>query len=99
MITTQIISLRETQRERERCLLNNHHVKGAITIRVSELDGSYDHVVAFEDMMHVYDFQCYSRLRKNKRKRISYTNGDEIEIDLSKRYGSEHESERSEPAY
>lgn len=58
---------------------------GSLVVRVNEFDGTYNHVVTFDEMTHSYDFPCNSRLRKNRKKRIQYTNGEELEIDLTKR--------------
>ena len=58
---------------------------GSLTVRINELDGTYDHVIQFDDVWHGFDFPCYSRLRKNRKKKIKYANGEEIEVDLTRR--------------
>ena len=42
--------------------------------------------MSFGDVTHACEFPCFSRLRKNKRKKIRFINGDEIDVDLSKRW-------------
>lgn len=58
---------------------------GTLVVRINELDGTYDHPIQFGDELHGVDFTCHSRLRKNRKKKIQYANGDEIEVDLTRR--------------
>lgn len=63
----------------------NERFTGSLCVRINELDGTYDHVVQVDDLMQGFDFECNSRLRKNRKKKYRYVNGDEIIVNLTNR--------------
>lgn len=63
----------------------NEYNRGTLIVRINEIDGSYDYSIPLTDEYHGIDFRCQSKLRKNRKKKIHFANGNEIEIDLSRR--------------
>lgn len=59
--------------------------RGTFVVRINEIDGSYDYSIPLTNEYHGIDLRCQSRLRKNRKKKIQFANGDEIEIDLTRR--------------
>lgn len=56
---------------------------GSLTVRVQELDGSFQHTIQIEENSTKHDIQCHSKSRRNKRKKIPLLNGEEADIDLA----------------
>ena len=56
---------------------------GPMTVRVQELDGTFNHTIQVEDKTNKISINCHSRARRNKRKKIPLLNGEEVDIDLS----------------
>ncbi|EDV23052.1 uncharacterized protein TRIADDRAFT_27954 [Trichoplax adhaerens] len=56
---------------------------GPLTICVQEVDGSYTHTLQIEESTYHYDISCHSKSKKNKKKKIPLSNGDETEINFS----------------
>lgn len=56
---------------------------GPLTVRIQELDGSFQHTIQVEENTTKHDIQCHSKSRRNKRKKIPLLNGEEADIDLS----------------
>jgi len=56
---------------------------GPLTVRVQELDGTYNHTIQIEDNTTKHDIICHSKSRRNKRKKIPLLNGEEADIDLN----------------
>jgi transcription initiation factor TFIID subunit 2 len=48
-----------------------------------ELDGYYTHTVQIDSDVSKHDIQCHSKGRKQKRKKVPISTGEELEIDLS----------------
>lgn len=56
---------------------------GPLTVRLQELDGTFNHVIQIEHDNRKHDIPCHSKSRRNKKKKIPLLNGDEADIDLS----------------
>nr|XP_002126792.1 transcription initiation factor TFIID subunit 2-like [Ciona intestinalis] len=56
---------------------------GPLTVRVQELDGSFNHTIQIEENTTKHDLPCHSKSRRNKRKKIPLLNGEEVDMDLS----------------
>lgn len=56
---------------------------GPMTVRIQELDGTFNHTIQVEDKTNKISINCHSRARRNKRKKIPLLNGEEVDIDLS----------------
>ena len=56
---------------------------GPLTVRVQELDGSFNHTIQIEENTTKHDLPCHSKSRRNKKKKIPLLNGDEADIDLN----------------
>ncbi|TKR94151.1 hypothetical protein L596_008477 [Steinernema carpocapsae] len=56
---------------------------GPLSIIIQELDGSFPHLIQIDSDVSKHDLQCHSKGRKQKKKKIPLSNGDEIEIDLT----------------
>lgn len=54
-------------------------------MRVNELDVTIDHTVTIDDEYSESDLKASSRNRKTRKKKIRYENGEEVEVELSKR--------------
>ena len=52
---------------------------GALTVRIRELDGLFDHVCHFDDEIHLFELPCHSRIRKGKSQRQELEKLDEFE--------------------
>ena len=57
-----------------------------VLVRVNELDVTIDHTVTLDDEYSETDLKASSRNRKTRKKKIRYENGEEVEVELSKRY-------------
>ena len=69
-------------------IISNHKEPfiNRVTIRINEIEASFNHSIPLKNEYEGYDFQCHSKLRKNKKKKIKYLETqDENEIDLSRR--------------
>lgn len=64
-------ALRQTNKPEDR-------ISSSLTIRINELDGSYDNVIQFDEEMHAYEFPCFSRVRKSRKKK---KDGDDKEME------------------
>lgn len=53
---------------------------------LQELDGPFMHTFKLEEGRTSKDLQCHSKSRKHKKKKIPLSNGDEVEMDLSRIY-------------
>lgn len=49
---------------------------------VQELDGCFTHTVQIDADVSKHDLQCHSKGRRQKRKRVPLSTGEEVEIDL-----------------
>jgi transcription initiation factor TFIID subunit 2 len=56
---------------------------GPLTIVVQELDGSFPHTVQIDGNLSKHDLPCHSKGRRQKRKRVPLSTGEEVEIDLT----------------
>ena len=56
---------------------------GPLTVRVQELDGSFNHTIQIEENTTKHDLPCHSKSRRNKKKKIPLLNGEEADMDLS----------------
>jgi transcription initiation factor TFIID subunit 2 len=56
---------------------------GPLSLTIQELDGSFSHTIQIEENTTRYDLPCHSKLRRNKKKKIPLSNGEEVDIDLS----------------
>lgn len=67
-------------------LRQESHAKGAMRyagpmpVTIQELDGSFQHTFKLEDIRNNFDILCHSKSRKNKRKKIPLSNGDEVSL-------------------
>ncbi|VDM32290.1 unnamed protein product [Hydatigera taeniaeformis] len=59
---------------------------GPLTAMLQELDGPFMHTFKLEEGRTSKDLQCHSKSRKHKKKKIPLSNGDEVEMDLSRIY-------------
>mmetsp|Transcript_15642 Transcript_15642/g.39970 ORF Transcript_15642/g.39970 Transcript_15642/m.39970 type:complete len:1340 (+) Transcript_15642:173-4192(+) len=57
---------------------------GMMTVRVHEVDGTYDHHIKVDDEAVLQTFPCYSRIRKSKVKHVVYENGESAEVVLAR---------------
>jgi len=67
------------------CNRPDDKIASTLTIRITELEGTYEQVINFDDDMFEYDFPCHSRCRKTKKKKLLSEDGEEMEIDLSQK--------------
>lgn len=56
---------------------------GQLAIVVQELDGSVNHTVQIDSNLSKHDIPCHSKGRRQKKKRVPLSTGEEIEIDLT----------------
>jgi hypothetical protein len=49
-----------------------------LAVRVHEVDGAHDHLLDLEEDLYGTDLPCYSRLRKNRRKKGQPGEGPEV---------------------
>jgi len=56
---------------------------GPVNIIIQEFDGSFIHTIQIEENTTKYDVQCHSKIRKNKKKKIPLSTGEEVDIELS----------------
>ncbi|KAF8376458.1 taf-2, partial [Pristionchus pacificus] len=56
---------------------------GPLTIVVQELDGCFEHHVQIDSELSRHELQCHSKGRKQKRKKVPLSTGEEVEVDLS----------------
>jgi hypothetical protein len=49
-----------------------------LAVRVHEVDGAHDHLLDLEEDLFGTDLPCYSRLRKNRRKKGQPGEGPEV---------------------
>lgn len=56
---------------------------GQLSIVVQELDGSVSHSVQIDSNLSKHDIPCHSKGRRQKKKRVGLSTGEEIEIDLT----------------
>jgi transcription initiation factor TFIID subunit 2 len=56
---------------------------GPLSLTIQELDGSFTHTIQIEENTTRFDLACHSKLRRNKKKKIPLSNGEEVDIDLS----------------
>lgn len=56
---------------------------GPLTVRLQELDGTFNHTIQVEDNTVKHDIPCHSKSRRNKKKKIPLLNGEEADIDLN----------------
>eukprot|EP01135_Chromosphaera_perkinsii_P000827 Nk52_evm115s151 gene=Nk52_evmTU115s151 len=61
---------------------------GPMLFRMVEFDGTFDHKSQIENSAHHFDFQCHSKYRKIRRKKMKLLNGEEIELDLTEKSDS-----------
>lgn len=52
-------------------------ISSSLTIRINELDGSYDNVIQFDEEMHAYEFPCFSRVKNRRKKKKDGDGGDD----------------------
>ncbi len=52
-------------------------ISSSFTIRINELDGAYDNNIQFDEDMHAYEFPCFSKVRKARKKKEE---GREVEV-------------------
>ena len=70
-------------------------IPGSVYVRVNELEGTYDHIVNFDEEIHQFEFPCYSRVRKARKKKTKggedkdgnggETTGNDLNDDESKK--------------
>ena len=54
----------------EFALKQNKRTSGSLIVRVNELEGdTYDHIISFDEDIHTFEFPCYSRVRKARKKK------------------------------
>uniref|UniRef100_A0A0N5A862 Transcription initiation factor TFIID subunit 2 n=1 Tax=Syphacia muris TaxID=451379 RepID=A0A0N5A862_9BILA len=56
---------------------------GPVTVVVQELDGSFVHTIQIDTDHSTHDLQCHSKGRRQKKKKIPLSTGEELEIDLT----------------
>uniref|UniRef100_A0A0M3ICW1 Transcription initiation factor TFIID 150 kDa subunit n=1 Tax=Ascaris lumbricoides TaxID=6252 RepID=A0A0M3ICW1_ASCLU len=56
---------------------------GPVTVAVQELDGSFTHTIQIDSDQSKHDLQCHSKGRRQKKKKIPLSTGEELEIDLT----------------
>ncbi|GMT25388.1 hypothetical protein PFISCL1PPCAC_16685, partial [Pristionchus fissidentatus] len=56
---------------------------GPMTIVVQELDGCFEHHVQIDSEHSRHELQCHSKGRKQKKKKVPLSTGEEVEVDLS----------------
>ncbi|CAG9538255.1 unnamed protein product [Cercopithifilaria johnstoni] len=56
---------------------------GPLIVAVQELDGSFTHTVQIDSNHSKHDLQCHSKGRRQKKKKIPLSTGEELEIDLA----------------
>ncbi|KAK0424593.1 hypothetical protein QR680_008740 [Steinernema hermaphroditum] len=56
---------------------------GPLTVIIQELDGFFTHQIQIDAELSKHDLQCHSKGRRQKRKRIPLSNGDEIDVELN----------------
>ncbi|CAD5227139.1 unnamed protein product [Bursaphelenchus xylophilus] len=56
---------------------------GPLTISIQELDGCFTHTVQIDANTSKHDLQCHSKGRRQKRKKVPLSTGEELDIDLS----------------
>ncbi|KAM3724314.1 Transcription initiation factor TFIID subunit [Dirofilaria immitis] len=56
---------------------------GPLIVVVQELDGSFTHTVQIDSNHSKHDLQCHSKGRRQKKKKIPLSTGEELEIDLA----------------
>ncbi|KAL3320695.1 Transcription initiation factor TFIID subunit 2 [Cichlidogyrus casuarinus] len=56
---------------------------GPISVTMQEVDGSFIHTFKLEEGRTIRDLTCHSKSRKHKKKKITLSNGDEVDIDLA----------------
>lgn len=55
---------------------------GPLTVVIQELDGCFTHTVQVDAAVSKHDILCHSKGRKQKKKRIPISTGEEVEVDL-----------------
>lgn len=50
-------------------LSNAGRITGSLNIRVNELDGSYDHLMPFDDEYHAFEIAAHARIRKARKRK------------------------------
>lgn len=55
---------------------------GPLTVIIQELDGCFTHTVQVDAAISKHDIVCHSKGRKQKKKRVPLSTGEEVEIDL-----------------
>lgn len=85
MITgfTYVKKAQETEFVIKQTLPPKDRFSGTMIVRINELDGMYDNPVEFAEEIQGQSFHCQSRLRKNRKKMVTYVNGEEIEVDVT----------------
>ncbi|KAI6217037.1 hypothetical protein M3Y99_01786100 [Aphelenchoides fujianensis] len=56
---------------------------GPLTIYIQELDGYFPHTLQIDADVSKHDLQCHSKGRRQKRKKVVISTGEEVDIDLS----------------
>ncbi|KAF7989013.1 hypothetical protein HCN44_007323 [Aphidius gifuensis] len=56
---------------------------GPLLINIQELDGPFKHTLQIEGTSAKADITCHSKSRRNKKKKIPLSTGEEVEMDLS----------------
>lgn len=56
---------------------------GPVAVVVQELDGSFTHTIQIDTDHSKHDLQCHSKGRRQKKKKIPLSTGEELEIDLT----------------
>ncbi|OQR68760.1 transcription initiation factor TFIID subunit 2-like, partial [Tropilaelaps mercedesae] len=56
---------------------------GPLTIAIQELDGTFRHTLQIEEISSKHDITCHSKSRRNKKKKIPLSTGEEVDMDLS----------------
>jgi len=54
-----------------------------MTVRIQELDGTFNHTVQVEEKATKINLSCHSRARRNKKKKIPLLTAEEVDLDLS----------------
>uniref|UniRef100_A0A1I7Z2P7 Transcription initiation factor TFIID subunit 2 n=1 Tax=Steinernema glaseri TaxID=37863 RepID=A0A1I7Z2P7_9BILA len=72
----------EFRQEPEKCIGRMSYV-GPLTIIIQELDGYFTHQIQIDSDLSKHDLQCHSKGRRQKKKRIPLSNGDEIDVELN----------------
>ncbi|BFF97516.1 transcription initiation factor TFIID subunit 2 [Drosophila madeirensis] len=56
---------------------------GPLLVQLQELDGTFKHTLQIENTLVKADITCHSKSRRNKKKKIPLSTGEEVDMDLS----------------